>query len=415
MKKLEPPKTSKPADGVDLISDMPDAILLLILSRLPSTEEAIRSSILSRRWRNLWTAIPSLDLHDGEKSQFKEFVYWVLVKRSVDLDCFRLSSSHLYSMSTVGRWINAAVTRNVKQLELTFYPKNNEYIQIPHCLVTCGSLEVLKLNSNVCGLRLPKTMGFPSLRVLDLAFVDLLEDADLVKNFLKNCPLLEDLSLSECLIFKFDLLCISCQKLKKLTIINFYVGKYDGVLCGGIKISCPKLVDLELRGYIGHNCFFECLDSLKKALIVPKLEGNNKCVLFPGISSVESLWIDPYFFIECINTAACDPVLPNLKTLVLSTTMDAFTFDNFNQILKYYPKLESLKLVIQQAFRGSDGTEYGWLDEDETWSILSNDVKRVEFFEFNGEKPKVVTEWFEDILDIFFSWGNEARFSNCYW
>ncbi|CAH1426989.1 unnamed protein product [Lactuca virosa] len=89
MKKLEPPKTSKPTDGV---SDMPDAILLLILSRLPSTEEAIRSSILSRRWRNLWTAIPSLDIHDGgkfKKSEFKEFVYWVLVKRSVDLDCFR--------------------------------------------------------------------------------------------------------------------------------------------------------------------------------------------------------------------------------------------------------------------------------------------------------------------------------------
>ncbi|CAH1426990.1 unnamed protein product [Lactuca virosa] len=285
---------------------------------------------------------------------------------------------------------------------------------MPHCLVTCGSLEVLKLNSKERGLRLPKTMVFPSLRVLGLTFVDKLEDADLVKNFLKNYPLLEDLTLSDCVIFKFDLLCISCQKLKKLTIINMYNGNYDGVQCGGIKICCPKLVDLELRGLIANNFFFECLDSLKKAVIEPKLVGNNKCVLFPGISSVESLWIDPYFFIECI-TAACDPVLPNLKTLVLSTTMDAFTFDNFNQILKYYPKLVSLKLVIQQDFHGSDGTEYGWLDEDETWSLLSNDVKRVKFFEFNGEKPKVVLEWFEDILDMFFSWGNEARFSNCHW
>ncbi|KAL4590293.1 hypothetical protein LXL04_003221 [Taraxacum kok-saghyz] len=98
MKKSELAKASKREDGVDLISKMPDAILLLILSRVSSIEEQIRSSILSRRWRHLWTAFPSLDISYTEiryggkfkKGEFKEFVYWVLVNKSVDLDSFRL-------------------------------------------------------------------------------------------------------------------------------------------------------------------------------------------------------------------------------------------------------------------------------------------------------------------------------------
>ncbi|CAI9285259.1 unnamed protein product [Lactuca saligna] len=314
MKKSEPPKTSKPADGTDFISSMPDAILLLILSRVPSTEEAIRSSILSRRWRNLWTAIPSLYL------------------------------------DTTGD------------------------IEMPNCLVISPSLESLRLSLGHHGLRLPNIMGFPALRVLDLTSVDLLEDGNLVKAFLESCPLLEDLTLDDCVLCKLDLLCISCLKLKKLSIVNTYDDNDDDG------------------------------DSLKKAEIEPKSEGNNMSVLFPGISGVEYLCIDPYFFIKCIY-AAIDPGLPNLKTLVLSTTMDAFTMDNFNRILKYYPKLESLKLIIEQDFHGSDGTEYGWLDEDETREILSIDLKRVEFFEFNGEKPKVVIKWFDDILNMYFNWG----------
>ncbi|XP_042758193.1 putative F-box/FBD/LRR-repeat protein At1g66290 [Lactuca sativa] len=189
MKKSEPPKTSKPADGTDFISSMPDAILLLILSRLPSTEEAIRSSILSRRWRNLWTAIPSLylDIRHGrryKKSEFKELVYWVLVNRSADLDCFRLYCSDQYSISTAWRWIHAAVKRNVKKLELTFYPKESTGdIEMPNCLVICPSLESLRLSLGHHGLRLPNIMGFPALRVLDLTSVDLLEDGNLVKGF----------------------------------------------------------------------------------------------------------------------------------------------------------------------------------------------------------------------------------------
>ncbi|CAH1426992.1 unnamed protein product [Lactuca virosa] len=259
-----------------------------------------------------------------------------------------------------------AVNRNVKQLDVSFYPKDEtKAIEFPHCLVTCSSLEVLSFHGSYIssrGLSLPKFKGFLALRVLKLTDVDLLDDRVLLKT-----------------------LSIDCED-------------EDGRCCD-IKLSCPKLVDLDLTGHIRCNSFNERLDSLKQAVIEPKLAGNTISVLFPGISCVESLWIDLCLFSKCID-AAHDPSLPNLKTLVLSTTMDDFTMDNFNQVLKYYPKLKYLKMNIEKDFNG----KYQWLGEAKTRRILSSDVKRVEFFEFNGEKPKLVIDWTVDILLLFFTW-----------
>ncbi|KAL4590300.1 hypothetical protein LXL04_003228 [Taraxacum kok-saghyz] len=382
MKKSERPKASKGEDGVDLISNMPDAILVLILSRLSSTEEQIRSSILSRRWRYLWTAVPSVDMRllsreESKQSEFKEFMYWVLASKTVNLDSFRLSFYKWDSIATVWRWVHVAVTRNVKEIDLSFgYKEETEAIELPCYLVSCGSLEVLRLNLKNHDLSLPRFVGFPALRVLHLNNVDLQQDDDddLVNGFLKSCPLLEDLCLIDCLLG--ELACISSPKLKRLSIIY-----WDDVVCHSIKISCPKLVDLDLGGI---------------------WEG-----MFDGISHVKPLWILLYISCKSID-GACDVALPNLKTLLLRTTMEAFAIDELTRILKYCPKLENLKLSIRQYF----AEECKWLDEAETRRLWTPDVKKVEFFEFNGEKPKVVIDWHEDILEMFFTWGDKARFSN---
>ena len=46
----------------DRLSDMPDSIVLHILSFLNS-KDAVQTCILSRRWKDLWKQLPSLILH----------------------------------------------------------------------------------------------------------------------------------------------------------------------------------------------------------------------------------------------------------------------------------------------------------------------------------------------------------------
>ncbi|KAM0071802.1 putative leucine-rich repeat domain superfamily [Helianthus debilis subsp. tardiflorus] len=316
-------KRTKRKNGVavvDMISNLPDHILQLILSGLPTSKKQFEQAFCQHGGGTCGLhALPSLDLDctrrltNFKKNEFKEFVYWVLVNKTLDLDSFRLCCGSYYNMSTVGRWIHAAVMRKVKLLDLSFSPRveDDEVIKLPHSLVTCHTLEVLRLYLYSCPLSLPTVTGFPALRVLELNSVELL-NGDSVQQFLKNCPLLEDLSLVDCSLPSIDDLCISCLNLKTLKIDNRKTldESYDGrYVCfytyDRLQISCPKLVFLEYAGHPAYELSFEHLDSLKKAVIYPDATahqelsfesfGGTMCRLFAGVSHVESLSLNLHF------------------------------------------------------------------------------------------------------------------------
>jgi hypothetical protein len=58
------------ATGEDRISVLPDAILQVVLSFLPS-DETVQTCVLSRRWRHLWKSTPALRIIQSGES------YWV--------------------------------------------------------------------------------------------------------------------------------------------------------------------------------------------------------------------------------------------------------------------------------------------------------------------------------------------------
>ena len=94
------------------IDDLPDLIIQHILSYL-STEEAVRTSILSKRWKYLWTSIPKLDFNEGaldRRIMFMKFVERVLALHDPsDIKKFSLSCNVQYDTSHINAWICSVV------------------------------------------------------------------------------------------------------------------------------------------------------------------------------------------------------------------------------------------------------------------------------------------------------------------
>ncbi|PWA50397.1 F-box domain, FBD domain, Leucine-rich repeat domain, L domain-like protein [Artemisia annua] len=342
MNKSKRANPSNLENDVDFISNMLDPILQLILQVLPNTEEVVRTSIISSRWRYLWTSIPyfpylDIDcfrvvnpLTNFKKNNFEKFVSWALANKTVDLD---------------KKWIEAASMRKVKKLDLIFCCD----ITMPVCLISCDSLEVFRLCLYDFTLHMRDCTWFRALKVLELNRIQWYK-SDLPDQFIRMCPLLEELSLIECSRILINVpFRISSPKLKTLILHNrkkniYGLTKY----CSDIEIDCPELMLLEYVGPTGPLCL-NSLDNLKKAVILPEdkiqqkisyQRGDNICETLAGMS-------------HCID-AACDEEekfpasFPNLKTLEVTTTIDAFTLKVLIQLLKCSPNLESLHLVIQK-------------------------------------------------------------------
>ena len=137
----------------DMISDMPDALLLHILSFLPF-KEVVATSLLSKRWKPLWTSVPTLDLnriHFQRLKFFHKFVEKML--KFVDLKSvkkfvlrFRYYDKHEYFRPLkISKLIDAMMCNKVEHLELNIRPSKGDY-ELPSSIFTAKNMKVLKLS-----------------------------------------------------------------------------------------------------------------------------------------------------------------------------------------------------------------------------------------------------------------------------
>ncbi|KAK6804297.1 hypothetical protein RDI58_002081 [Solanum bulbocastanum] len=159
------PKISSTGTGIDRISSLPDDVLHNILSSL-FIFDVVQLSVLSKRWRYVWTMLPYLhfdiDKFYSQRIQrycdfviagrFEDFINWVLISQGdtyklyqLCIVQFLLCFDNLFDEATILRWINHVTTRrNVQELVLKF--RLGKAFELPYCLVTCQSLQVLKLH-----------------------------------------------------------------------------------------------------------------------------------------------------------------------------------------------------------------------------------------------------------------------------
>ncbi|KFK27928.1 hypothetical protein AALP_AA8G448900 [Arabis alpina] len=182
------------AMSVDRISELPEALLIQILSSLP-TKLVISTSVLSQRWRSVWEMMPNLefDQSNGNIKGFAENVSKsLLLHKAPILQSLHLKVRDRCEHVYVGIWVAIAFNRHVRdfELDLNFY---GNPVRFPSCLFCFNELETLKLKNKLL-LDVPCLVPMKSLRTLHLDYVEYKDDES-YRNLLSSCPNLEHLVL----------------------------------------------------------------------------------------------------------------------------------------------------------------------------------------------------------------------------
>jgi hypothetical protein len=220
----------------DRLSDLPEGVLHRVMSFLDS-RQAVRTCVLSRRWRDVWRTVPRVhadfcdftlnwtsddDEVDEAAVAEDEVVFNRFVNRLLELRDPNASIRSFFlrfcrsdggddGSAEGNRWISYALQKNVRVLEVAV---------LSHAL---------ELDHSVFSSRYLRTMDFSNV-VMNQGFFKQLE---------MGCPELEELFLDECFIVDDE---ISSQTLKVLTLDATH-------FCCGFKtsISSPSITSLALH------------------------------------------------------------------------------------------------------------------------------------------------------------------------
>ena len=261
--------------GTDRISNLPDSLLYHILSFLP-TKEAVATTILSKRWKPLWTLVPTLDLRDNrwEKPKcFKYIVYRVLALHiAPSLRGFRLTCHSPCNSFHLDTWIHAALARNVQQLHLEIYldgrpDDGHDYkgkdFKLPSSLYTCKTVVVLELRGGIF-LDPPPAFQFPSLKILRLSKI-IYGSMNSILTLISGCPVLEDLSVVRVTTNRVVSFKIKVHTLKRLH-IGFKSYKPEPPDYN-LEIHTPALEYFRFSGHLRNIVFHEKLAHLIEARV----------------------------------------------------------------------------------------------------------------------------------------------------
>ncbi|XP_008797501.2 F-box/FBD/LRR-repeat protein At1g13570-like [Phoenix dactylifera] len=194
--------------GLDLISLLPDCMLITILSFLP-VKDAARTSILSSRWRHLWTLAPlhldvsALHLEGSHPSRTRrEDEAWRVRATNQILSVHRgpIPSGCLWGFfldnPDIGRWVETLIRRGIRELALCCADMDRFY-PVPLPLLDCRSLLALKLSH--CHFPEPPLPCPTFLNLRELSFYFCVITDDIISNLLSCCRTLHSLVITGCM------------------------------------------------------------------------------------------------------------------------------------------------------------------------------------------------------------------------
>lgn len=242
---MEPEKA--PGRGRLMLSDLPDDLIRRIMSFLYA-RQAVRTCVLSRRWRDLWRSLTRINADFcefkgdtrtwvGDKARFEKFLNALLLRRDPVLLVDKF-------------WLRCpSCSFGVYSLDANLWISHVLQLQAP--VLDVRAVGISRLNQAVFTSQYLRRLALSSV-VLSKGFFNQLK---------MRCPELECLFLRDCHIHDHH---ISSQTLKILTIniSDFsFVDKYD--CC----ISTPSVTALTLFGPKGRVPLLQDMASLVSASV----------------------------------------------------------------------------------------------------------------------------------------------------
>jgi hypothetical protein len=212
-------------DNNDKLSDLPDCVLLHILSFL-NTKYAIQTCVLSKRWKNLWKRLPSLKIgysHFKDLRCFEYFVHGFLGRR--DRSTALQVLDFMGTESHIERFVNSTLLR-------------------PY-LILCHTLTSLQISvASPQRTLFPNSLIFPALTSLSLRSFDFRVGGDGNVEPFSAFKRLKNLILRDCNVHGDRNLCISSATLINLAIDYCNLELYTPNLCTFVYKGIPTVQQL---------------------------------------------------------------------------------------------------------------------------------------------------------------------------
>ncbi|KAL8509595.1 hypothetical protein ACS0TY_016717 [Phlomoides rotata] len=346
----------------DRLSELPNSLILHILSTLPM-RNVVRTTLLSKRWNNLWTTIPCLNfcyftyVKKEEVERIRNFINRALMLwKGIKILKFKIYIITYLEVSLaidIDLWVRYAVEHNVEELKIHIHPLENDEYWAPQCLNSCSSIRKLSLAVEGYNLRIhgsPAWNQLTSLQIHDSCFSDCL-----VNQIMLGAPQLEvfDLRFEE----NYENLNILSGSLKKLK-IEKCCDDVDPTLHTMLRICCPNLETLEVSGVSYSKCLLTNVSSLTDATFgfddelynyKPGIDLLREFFrqFLPTIQHVEMVTLSRWCVEVLGNSQKKYPLLPlpNVKFLKFNLDQDNKIRDMMN-VLGIFPNLKMLVIHI---------------------------------------------------------------------
>ncbi|KAI3766489.1 hypothetical protein L2E82_16552 [Cichorium intybus] len=252
-------KVDEVLEPIDRISELPEPIIHHILSLLHCPRDIARITALSKKWRSIWA---SFFFFHFDQKRFKtsggdhteKFITFVDNSLTTKLDPMERIQKFKISLSQVtpklkiymNKWVYSAINRNVKDLEIHVEEKKKKHYMLPNIVLTSKTLTSLKL----CGCKFDYAVDIELCNLKQLSIKKSLVNTNVIQNFIRGCPLVEDLRLVHCT----GIGRLHISTLVKLTRVELH--ECHGLVL--VNIELPSLVSFM---YIGKKSW-ECQISL---------------------------------------------------------------------------------------------------------------------------------------------------------